>query len=290
LASFDPDKNVEIARLQFAAGDRENAMYSLDKVLNSNADHVAALALLTESEIASGDYVKAEQHARRIAERFPTQGIGPRLLGDLAVVRSQFPAAITNYRAALAKEKNTDTALRLYRAEALAGDSAKGLVFLDQWSRDNPDDLPALGVLADEYLRTGNLAAARSAYERLLQRSPENVSALNNLAQVAMRQGDKAALGHAERAFQLANGDTAVMDTLGWALVQQGQLDRGIGLLRDARLRDASNPEIRYHFAAALAKAGREAEARSELKGILKDGVAFYELDDARKLEARLGR
>ena len=290
LAGFDPDKNVEIARLQFAAGDRENAMYSLDKVLKSNADHPAALALLAEAEIASGDYVKAEQHARRVAERFPAQGIGPRLLGDLALVRNQFPAAITNYRAALAKEKNTDTALRLYRAHVLAGDPAKGLVFLDQWSRDNPDDLVALGVLADEYLRTGNVVAARSTYERLLQRNPENVGALNNLAQVAMRQGDKAALGYAERAYQLEKGDTAIIDTLGWALVRQGQLDRGIGLLRDARLRDASNPEIRYHLAAALAKAGREAEARSELKGILKDGVAFYELDDARKLETQLGR
>ena len=161
LASFDPGQNVEIARLQFAAGDRENAVYSLDKILRGDADYLPALALLAEAEIGSGDYAKAEQHARRIAERYPTQGIGPRLSGDLAVARGQFPAAITFYRAALAKEKSVDTALRLYRAQMLAGDTAKGLAFLEQWSRDNPDDLAALRVLADEQLRTGNLAAAR---------------------------------------------------------------------------------------------------------------------------------
>jgi len=40
------------------------------------------------------------------------------------------------------------------------------------------------------------------------------------------------------------------------ATVQHGQLERRTGLLRDARLRDATNRDIRYHFAAGLAQAG----------------------------------
>lgn len=289
LAGFDPGANVDIARLQFAAGDRESATYSLGKVIKDNPDYLPALVLLTEVEIGGGDYVKAEQRARRIAERFPARGSGPRLMGDLAVARGQFSTAITNYRAALAKEKSTDTVHRLYRAFLAAGDAAKGLVFLEQWSRDNPDDLTVLRAVADGRLRAGNLAGARTDYERLLQRNPNDVEVLNNLAQLAQRQGDKAALGYAERAYQLANGNAAILDTLGWVLVRQGQLDRGTSLLRDARLRDSSNAEIRYHLAAALAQSGREAEARSELKEGLKEGAAFDELEDARKLQQKLG-
>jgi Flp pilus assembly protein TadD len=190
----------------------------------------------------------------------------------------------------LAKEKSVDTAIRLYRTLVLAGDPAKGLIFLEQWSKDNPDELSVLREVADGRLRAGDLAGARTDYERLLQRNPNDVEVLNNLAQVANRQGDKAALGYAERAYQLANSNAAVLDTIGWVLVRQGQLERGTSLLRDARLRDSSNPEIRYHLAAALAQSGREAEARAELNEGLKGGVAFGELDDARKLQQKLGR
>jgi Flp pilus assembly protein TadD len=210
-------------------------------------------------------------------------------MGDLAAARGQTAAAIANYRAALSKEKSADTALRLYRTLVLAGDSAKGLVFIEQWSKDNPDDLLILRDVADGRLRAGNLAGARTEYERLLQRNPNDVEVLNNLAQVANRQGDKAALGYADRAYQLANTNAAVLDTLGWILIRQGQLDRGTSLLRDARLRDSSNPEIRYHLAVALAQSGREAEARSELKEGLKEGAAFAEIEDARKLRQKLG-
>ena len=126
LAGFDPALNVEIARLQFEAGDRDGAVYSLDKVLKSRADYLPALELLTDVEIRNGDYAKAEQHARGISERYPARGLGLRLMGDLAVARSQFGPAITSYRASLAKEKSVDTVLRLYRAHVLAGDTAKG--------------------------------------------------------------------------------------------------------------------------------------------------------------------
>jgi cellulose synthase operon protein C len=289
LAGFDTHANVDIARLQFAAGDRESAMYSLNKVIKENPDLLPALVLLTEVDIGGGDYVKAEQHANRIADRFPSKGIGLRLLGDIASVRGQSSVAITSYRAALAKEKSTDTALRLYRAYAQSGGAAKGLVFLDQWSRDNPDDAVALRVLADGRLRIGDLAAARAGYERLLQQRPDDADVLNNLAQVGIRQGDKAAVGYAERAYARSSTDAAVLDTLGWALIKNGETDRGTALLRDARLRDSSNPEIRYHLAAALAQAGRDTEARTELEELPKDGPAFEGVEDARILQRRLG-
>ena len=290
LVGFEPVENVTIARLQMAAGDTENAVYSLSKSLKDDPDNLPALTMLTEIEIAGRDYAKAEQHAKRISERFPSNGLGLRLQGDLAIARGQTETAVKNYRAALAKEKSVDTTLRLYRAYVSAGDSGRAMAILEQSLRESPNESVVLRVLADGQLRAGNLAAARSNYDRLLQRNANDVEVLNNLAQVAMRQSDsKGALGYAERAYQLAKNDPAIIDTLGWVLVRQGQVDRGIGLLRDARLRDSSNPEIRYHLAAALAQTGREAEARSELREILKEGVAFEGVEDARRLQQKLG-
>ncbi len=173
LAGFDKVANVDIASLQFTAGDRENATYTLGKVIKENPDYLPALVLLTEVDIVSGDYAKAEQNAKKIAERFPARGLGPRLMGDLAVARGQFNPAIASYRAALAKENSADTVLRLYQAHVRAGDSAKGLIFIEQWSKDNPEDRVVLRAVADGRLRAGNLAGARSDYERLLKLNRE---------------------------------------------------------------------------------------------------------------------
>ena len=289
LAGFDASANIDIARLQFAAGDRGNALYTLGKVMKEQPDHLAALVLLTEAEIASRDYQKAEQHAKRIAERYPARGLGLKLMGDIAAARGQYPSAITHYQASLAKEKSIDVVLRLYRAFQRTGDLAKAVAFLERWSNDNPDDYVALRALADGRRRGGDLAGARRDYDRLLRRNPNDVEVLNNLAQVAMRQGDKAALEYAEGAYQLATNNPAVLDTLGWVLTRLGQLERGTNLLRDARLRDSKNAEIRYHLAFALAQSGREAEARKELKEGLAGGAKFLEIDDARKLQQKLG-
>ena len=290
VAGFDPGANVELARLQLAAKDRDGANYSLDRVLKASPNNLPALVLSTEIEIGNGAYAKAEQNARLISERFAAQGAGSRLMGDLSMARGQHNAAISHYQTALAKDRNAESALRVYRAHVSAGEIAKGLAFLEKWSTENPGQTAIMRAIADGYLRTGNLARARNAYEQLLNRAPEDSDVLNNLAQVALKQGDKAAaLGYAERAFRLAGSDAAIIDTFGWVLVQQGQTDRAIGILRDARLRDPGNPEIRYHLAAALAQTGRQAEARTELAQVFKEGVKFDELEDARKLQRQLG-
>ena len=106
----------------------------------------------------------------------------------------------------------------------------------------------------------------------------------------ASAQNDKGATGFAERAYALRPNDPAVIDTLGWLLFRQGQVDRGLALLRDARLRDSTDPEIRYHLAAALAKSGRRTEAREEVAQALKGGASFAGIEDARKLQTELGK
>jgi Flp pilus assembly protein TadD len=60
----------------------------------------------------------------------------------------------------------------------------------------------------------------------------------------------------AERAYQLAPSDANVADTLGWALVEAGQVEKGLRYLREAQVRAPANPEIRDHLAEALKRRG----------------------------------
>lgn len=287
-ANYDSVAQFEIARLQVAAGNETGAAYSLDKALSSRPDFLPALVLFAEIDIRRKEFAKAEQRIRAIGEKFPASGLAARLQGDLAMGKGQYPAAQASYQAALRKENSAETALRLFGAHFKGGEMAKGVAFLEKWLKDHPDNLAVLRAIGDGHFRLGHLAEARQAYDRLRQLRPDDALVLNNLALVAFRQKDRDAIALAERAYALRPNDPVVIDTLGWILVRQGQLDRGIGLLRDARLREPGNPEIRYHLAVALNQSGRKAEARDELAEALKSGTAFEGSDEARRLQAEL--
>jgi FimV-like protein len=78
------------------------------------------------------------------------------------------------------------------------------------------------------------------------------------------------------------------MDTLGWILVEQGDVQRGLPLLQKAVAGAAGNGEIRYHYAAALNKSGDKAGARKELEQLLAGGNTFPQADEARALLKQL--
>lgn len=289
-AGFDPVAQVEVARLQVAAGNDSGANYSLEKALNTQPGFPPALILRTEIDIRQREFAKAEQRIGQILKVTGADAISLRLQGDLAMARGQHAVALAAYGNALKKSDSPDMALRLYQAHVAAGDLAKGAAMLQKWQSSHPEDAIILRTIGDAELQLSNFAAARAAYEKLLKLQPDDGLVWNNLAQVAFAQNDKAASGYAEKAYGLRPGDPVVIDTLGWLVFRLGQVDRGLALLRDARLRNSNDPEIRYHLAAALAKTGRKPEAREELGQALKAGVSFSGIEEARKLQGELGR
>ena len=71
-------------------------------------------------------------------------------------------------------------------------------------------------------------------------------------------------------------------------MVRQGKLGEGLLLLSKAVATYPNVPEIRYHFAVALMRAGNTAEAQSELTKALKPGAKFSGDADARALSEQL--
>ena len=105
-----------------------------------------------------------------------------------------------------------------------------------------------------------------------------------NIILIAGEKDYKAAISTAELALSKSNNEPIIVDTLGWALFQDGQIDAALLRLRDARLRSPSNPEVRYHLAATLAKAGKRTEARDELQAALRENLPFEGQAEAKAL------
>jgi Flp pilus assembly protein TadD len=71
---------------------------------------------------------------------------------------------------------------------------------------------------------------------------------------------------------------------LGWILVEQGQLSRGLGLLSKAANKAPESANFRYHYGAALAQSGKKQEAKRELEAALANGLGSPEQEAAKAL------
>ena len=66
--------------------------------------------------------------------------------------------------------------------------------------------------------------------------------------------------------------------------MNQGKIYEGLQVMFKAVALGPDNPEIRYHLAQALVKAGDKVRARSELKIVLASKRPFAQAEEAREL------
>ena len=284
FADYNAPKQVEIALLQLAANNLDGATYSLDKALSGQPDFLPAMALMADVELRKNESVKSEKRARDILAKYPQRAIGYSLLGDVARSRGQAATAIENYRRGHQIEPSTETLLRLFGALSLQDSGKPAIQLAEPWIKAHPQDIGVQKALGNTYARTGDFVAARRSYESVLQLAPDDSNVLNNLANVLLRLKDPTAIKIAEQALSKNSTNADAIDTLGWILFQNGQVDRSLTMLRDARLRVPANQEIRYHLAVVLAHTGRKNEARDELEAALKGGNSFESVNDAQAL------
>lgn len=286
-AEFDAAAQYRIARLQMQAGNPSGATYSLEKALQGDPGFLPARLMQGDMLLAEGAIDKAEVRAQELMKLPTAPAEAFRLAGDVAAARSQWPAAVTHYKTALSHGAGVDVAGRLYEALLRSGNKAQAKSSIEALVRERPRDLSMKLLLSQVQTDAGQLREAKATLEAVLKVS-ESAAVLNNLANLQWQLKDPQAQQTAERAYALAPDDALVLDTLGWILARKNQLDAGLRHLREARLRNPANPELRYHLAWALARTGRKAEARKELDAALQPGVSFPEIDDARALSAEL--
>ena len=120
--------------------------------------------------------------------------------------------------------------------------------------------------------------------------------------------GDPALIGSREEIWVLASDDVDMLmkghidreapeanrrvddRALGWVdhLLERGDIERGLELVREAADKAPHLPSVRYHLAVGLAKNGRKEDARREVDRLLREHQEFPEIDEARALLAEL--
>ncbi len=262
-------EQLEIGRLYLQLGAADDARFVANKMLQAEPNDPQALTLAVEAAGRKGDAAGVDAAMAQLRSRHPQHLLTLTTAGHIALSRGQFDAALQQYQAAFAKEPSTPLALTLAQAHLARQDPAKAVDVMQAWSAKQPADLLALRALADFQLLAGRAAPARANYERLVKQLPNDAQVLGAYARVLADTKDPTALATAEKAYRMAPTQTPLADLYGRLLVDNKQVDAGIKVLRDARLRDPQNGNLRMNLAGALVQAGRRAEAREELQAAL---------------------
>jgi Tfp pilus assembly protein PilF len=291
-AAADADaKNAEswfnLSRAQLQLNQTAAARESLDKAVAAQPDSLPAQAALAHLEVAAGNVDSALRRVESLKSSMPDNPGVLVLSGDVLTVARRPAEALKDYRAAYAQRADLGIAGKFYRVATMAR-LPQSTELLDRWLKAHPDDAAARALLAEAALQQGERSRAINEYRAVLERQPNDPVALNNLAWLYHEAGDSRALELARRAAKAAPQAPGVLDTLGWILVEQGKVSEGLEHLAKAISGPKVDPEVRYHYAAALAKAGRGAESRPQLEQALSGGHKFPSRAAAEQLLTQL--
>ncbi len=277
----------QLLALNEGTKDWEQSRNVLRQALLAQPGDPVLLRLLAGIDLAaSGEQAALATIARLQAD--PVNRDGARTLKADFYVYTKHPLqAAEAYAALLQTQPSSALVQSAAKSYVAAGQAGQAKAVLQGWLGKHPDDAAALGALGTIAMTEQQWPESARLLEQALALQPNVPVLLNNLAWVYQQQNDPRALATGRRAYLLMpNAQSA--DTLGWILLSSGAagealplLSRSAGVLKD-------DPQVQFHFAAALKANGRGADAAAILGPLANQPTPFAEQPAARQMLAEL--
>jgi len=170
------------------------------------------------------------------------------------------------------------------------GDIARAITYYRAAANSDPDQgvLIKLGLL---YQGLGDMEAAEQVYRTFIAHHAESFLGYNQLAWLYAKQGTRLneALELARQADNLRPDNASVNDTLGWIYFQRQDYPRALEFLSKANaISKGKNPDILFHLAAVKVKQEDLSQAQSYLEQALAISDQFESVDQAKALLASI--
>jgi putative PEP-CTERM system TPR-repeat lipoprotein len=242
-----------------------------------------------------GDYRGALPLLREAAEQLPTAGavryhvgMAHYMLGEEGLARVDLEAA----GATTGLFVGRDDAAQRVAILAIDPTTANAAVRskLEKRVRDVPDDVGALERLAEIQKRAGDPADAAVHLEAAVKLNPRDSRLILELSELnagALHHADRA-LELAQRAHELRPNDPAIAQTLGHQLYLAGEYERSMSLLQGATQGTVDAPELLYDLARDYYAMGRLDDAETTLARVLQSAAPFTRRAEADDLGAML--
>jgi len=158
----------------------------------------------------------------------------------------------------------------------------EGFLVLENHLKNN-NNINIRKIIASEYLEHGNHTQAEKFYTVLAQEF-KDADAYRQLAVIRSQQGAiSEGLELAQNAYTLDANSPSIAATYGWLLVQSGQAEQGLPLLRFANARDSRQPTLMFRLAETLLILKQPRQAKT-----LFEKAITYDFPDKHKAVIRL--
>ena len=279
--------HLRLAGAQMANNNRFAAEQSMRRALEIKPDDLQLQGGLIVLLLETKKFPDAMAVARLVQKQRPDAADGYAMEGDVAAVQRDWLAAVTAYRAGLARAPSTALAIKMHTV-SMASKPAAAESFSTTWMGAHPKDAAFLSYLGDVALAREDWVGAEKQFQAALKVDTNNAAILNNLAWVSHRLGKSGAVTLAEKANSLAPNQPALMDTLAMLLSQRGDHSTAIDLQKRALELQQANFSLRLNLAKIYIAAGSKERAKRELDELVKLGEKHPVHDEVVTLLAAL--
>jgi Tfp pilus assembly protein PilF len=269
-ATRSPEALMVDATIRFVSKDYSGARHSAEEVLKARPDEVRALSLLYRTYAVEKQNPAGVQAVRSWAAKSPRSAPVQNMLGEVLLSTNDRAAARDAFAAAIAADPNFRPALlTVAQLDIQDGKADKARPVLQRMAAGG--DWSAELILGDLELRNGNMDAAITDYRKVLDKDPNNIAALNNLAFLLVDHSHAVdeGLKFAQKAQQLAPESNSTNDTLGWAYFKKGDYTNALTYLSRGADKNPT-PVEKYHLAIAYIKSGNSTKGQQLLQAALK--------------------
>jgi len=223
--------------------------------------HFRLLSLEAHYLLATLQTESAANKINSLAKIKPQHALVLRLQGQIALSRNNFTDAVDYLSRSNAANKNSITGLYLVTAYRGLQQESEAITFLESEVINDAKNTAYGKILAELYIEKSPDIAINK-YKKMIDKNPNDVIALNNLAWVLIQDNKlPEALKHAKQALALVPDHPQVLDTVGIILLKQNNVTESINLLRKANEIAPDDNDILMHLAQAYNHNGEKIKA-----------------------------
>jgi tetratricopeptide (TPR) repeat protein len=239
--------------------------------------HQLKLAAAELEKVAQSEplYPVVQLRLANIYARIGRSDDAVRLLRAMAAAYPERPEPLAQLGDTLADQKHDDAAIDAYdRAIALL-------------RHPTPADWELFYARGSVLERAHQWPRAEADMNRALELSPDQPFVLNFLGYSMAERGENLKLAREmiEKALHARPNDGAIIDSLGWVALRQGNAREALHLLEKAAEMQPEDPSITGHLGDAYWELGRKLEAEDQWRRAL---VLKPDADEQARIEARL--
>jgi putative PEP-CTERM system TPR-repeat lipoprotein len=215
--------------------------------------------------LATNQLELALTKANKLAVIKPGHAFVLRVQGEIALAQEDFIKAIDYFSRSLASNNKTTTRIYLATAYRDNGQIKEAIQLLEKELRSYPGNQAYIRFLTELYVLDSPKSAIKN-YEKILEKNPKDVVALNNIAWSYLEKNNlKQALIFSEKAKVLAPNHPQILDTYGLILTKNNRPAEAIAALSLANSLSPKNKEARSLLTDISAETVEQKEKKQRL-------------------------